>query len=111
MTLFVHETHHVRGRGEDAFEAAYRDEWMPALGADEDARLLWFCHHAHGSGPAYHVVTVTAVRDGSAWERLAQRVVDGDLAEWAARIDTLRHGLAAKVLVPVSWSELQDVDL
>ena len=111
MTLFVHETHHVRGRAEDDFEAAYRDEWMPALGAGDDARLLWFCHHAHGSGPAYHVVTVTAVRDGAAWERLAKRLADGDLAPWAARVDTLRHGLTAKVLVPVPWSALQEVDL
>ena len=66
MTLFVHETHHVRGRSEEDFEAAYRDDWMPALAADADARLLWYCHHAHGSGPAYHVVTITAVRDGAA---------------------------------------------
>ena len=26
------------------------------------------------------VVTVTAVRDGAAWERLSRRVADGDLA-------------------------------
>jgi hypothetical protein len=111
MTLFVHETHHIRGRAEEAFEAAYRDEWLPALGGDGDARLLWYCHHAHGSGPAYHVVTVTAVRDGQAWDRLARRVQDGDLAAWAARVDELRHGLTAKVMVPVPWSPLQEVDL
>src|SRR5438270_1464820 len=78
MTLFVHETHHVRGRAADAFEAAYRDEWMPALAAGDDARLLWYCHHAHGSGPAYQVVTVTGVHDGAASERLVRRLVDGD---------------------------------
>ena len=111
MTLFVHETHHVRGRAEEAFEAAFRDQWMPALAADDDARLLWYCHHAHGSGPAYHVVTVTAVRDGAAWERLARRVQDGDLAKWAAGVDEMRHSLEAKVLVPVAWSPLQEVDL
>src|SRR5438067_8213357 len=111
MTLFVHETHHVRGLDADDFDAAYRDGWMPALAAGDDARLLWYCHHAHGSGPAYHVVTVTAVRDGQAWERLARRLLDGDLAAWAARVDTLRHGLAAKVVVPAPWSPLQEVDL
>ncbi|MBV8162588.1 MAG: hypothetical protein JO265_16850 [Acidimicrobiia bacterium] len=109
--MFVHETHHVRGRAEEDFEAAYRDRWMPVLGGDADARLLWYCHHAHGSGPAYHVVTVTAVRDGAAWERLMRRVGDGDLAPWAADVDELRHALHAKVLVPVPWSPLQDVDL
>src|SRR6266568_4751639 len=111
MTLFVHETHHVRGRAEEDFEAAYRDHWMSALGATEDARLLWYCHHAHGSGPAYNVVTVTGVRDGAAWERLAGRVQDGDLAAWAAGVDEMRHAVDAKILVPVPWSPLQEVDL
>jgi hypothetical protein len=111
MTLFVHETHHVRGESEEDFEAAYRDQWMPALAADADARLLWYCHHAHGSGPAYHVVTITAVRDGAAWERLAHRVQDGDLAKWAAGVDEMRHGLESKVMVPVPWSPMQEVDL
>ncbi|MBV8297416.1 MAG: hypothetical protein JO085_11300, partial [Acidimicrobiia bacterium] len=111
MTLFVHETHHVRGRAEEDFEAAFRDQWMPALASDGDARLLWYCHHAHGSGPAYNVVTVTGVRDGAAWDRLARRVQDGDLADWAAGVDEMRHSLAAKVLVPVPWSPLQEVDL
>jgi hypothetical protein len=111
MTLFVHEIHHVRGRSEEEFEAAYRDQWMPALAADDDARLLWYCHHAHGSGPAYHVVTITGVRDGAAWERLARRVQDGDLSKWAAGVDEMRHSLASKIMVPVPWSPLQEVDL
>jgi len=111
MTLFVHETHHVRGRSEEDFEAAYRDQWMPALAADDDARLLWYCHHAHGSGPAYNVGTITAVRDGAAWERLARRVQDGDLAKWAAAVDEMRHSLHSKVMVPVPWSPMQEVDL
>ena len=56
-----------------------------------DARLLYFLHHAHGSGPSYQVVTITAIRDGAAWERLAQRVAGGDLAAWARELDELRH--------------------
>ncbi|MBV8985488.1 MAG: hypothetical protein JO248_13710 [Acidimicrobiia bacterium] len=111
MTLFVHETHHVRGKSEEDFEAAYRDRWMPALATGDDARLLWYCHHAHGSGPAYHVVTITGVRDGAAWDRLAKRVQDGDLASWAAEVDGMRHGLESKIMVPTPWSPMQEVDL
>ena len=73
--LFLHEIHEVAGAHEDAFEAAFRDVWLPALAQDADARLLYFLHHAHGSGPSYQVVTLTAIRDGAAWERLARRVV------------------------------------
>ena len=61
--LFMHEVHTVRGRAEDEFEAAFRDGWMATLGAGDEARLLWYANHAHGTGPAYTVVTVTAVRE------------------------------------------------
>ena len=108
--LFIHEIHDVRGAGEDAFEAAIRDEWMPSLANGDDARLLWYFHHAHGSGPAYHVVTITAVKDGAAYERLARRLKSGDLQPFAARLDDLRHRVDAKVLVPVHWSPVQEFD-
>ena len=107
--LFVHEVHTVRGRAEDDFEAAFREGWMPTLGAGDEARLLWYANHAHGSGPAYTVVTVTAVRDGAAWERLALRVQKGDLRKWMRDVDELRHDVEAKLLVPLPWSPLQDV--
>lgn len=108
--LFMHEVHKVRGSVEDEFEAAFRDGWMPTLGAGDDARLLWYTNHAHGSGPAYTVVTVTAVRDGAAFERLALRVQKGDLQRWMRELDELRHDVDAKLLVPLPWSPLQDVE-
>lgn len=108
--LFMHEVHKVRGCAEDEFEAAMRDGWMSTLGAGDDARLLWYANHAHGSGPAYTVVTITAVRDGMAWERLARRVQKGDLQQWMRELDALRHDVDAKLLVPLPWSPLKDVD-
>ena len=109
--LFVHEVHRVAGAREEEFEAAFRDGWMPALARDDDARLLYFLHHAHGSGRAYVVVTITAVRDGAAYERLVERVQTGDLREWAAAIDRNRHGVQGKVLAQVPWSPMRDLDL
>jgi hypothetical protein len=109
--LFLHEVHEVKGADEDRFEDAYRNGWMPMLAKGDEGRLLWYLHHAHGSGPAYHMVTITAVRDGAAWESLAQRFQRGDLGQWAREVDELRHGVTAKVLVPVPWSPMQSVDL
>src|SRR5215212_9815124 len=109
--LFLHETHLVRGYEEDAFEAAFRDGWMPRLGEDDDARLLWYCNLAHGSTWSYRVVTVTAVRDGAAYERLARRIQHGDLQDWMRELDTRRHDAHGKVLVPLPWSPLADFDL
>jgi hypothetical protein len=107
--LFMHEVHTVRGRAEDDFEAAFREGWMPMLAAGDDARLLWYSNQAHGSGPAYTVITVTAVRDGAAWERLTLQVQKGDLREWMRGLDELRHEVDAKLLVPLPWSPLQQV--
>lgn len=107
--IFMHEVHKVRGRAEDDFEAAFREGWMPMLAENDDARLLWYADHAQGSGPAYTVLTITAIQDGAAWERLAMRVQTGDLHKWTCRVDELRHEVEAKLLVPLPWSPLQDV--
>jgi hypothetical protein len=109
--LFVHEVHDVVGAREEEFEAAYRKELMPALAEGDDARLLWYLRQAHGTGPAYRVVTVTAVPGGGSLERLDLRMLDGDLAEWAERVDSMRHDSRAKVLVPLGWSPLKELDL
>jgi hypothetical protein len=108
--LFLHEVHRVVGTKEREFEVAYRAGWMAALAAGGDARLLWFMHHAHGTGPSYQVVTVTAVADGAAWERLATRVQHGDLRDWAREVDSWRHDAQARLLMPLDFSPL-DVDL
>jgi len=107
--LFLHEVHRMVGTKEKDLEAAYRT-WMAALADDGDARLLWFLHHAHGSGPSYQAVTVTGLADGAAWERLAQRVHQGDLRSWAREVDASRHDVQARLLMPLDFSPL-DVDL
>ncbi|OBB64188.1 MULTISPECIES: hypothetical protein [unclassified Mycobacterium] len=109
--LFLHETHKVVGARQDEFEAAYREGWMPMLAAGDDARLLWYTNHAHGSGLSYNVVTITGIVDGAAWERLARRAQRGDLQPWMREMDNLRHEVTGKLLLPVAWSPLQTVDL
>jgi hypothetical protein len=109
--LFMHETHQVIGRQASAFEEAVRDGWMPALAESDDARLVWYLNHAMGSGPAYQVVTITAVADGAAWESLAQRMLGGDLRDLTTRLDGCRHRVDGKMITPVYWSAMQDIEL
>lgn len=113
MTVFLHELHRVVGAREDEFEALFRDPggWMDLLGRQDDARLLAYLHHAHGSGRSYQVVTLVALADGDAWERLARRVHSGDLADLARRTDELRHHVTARLLLPASWSPVTDIEL
>jgi hypothetical protein len=108
--LYLHETHRVRGARADEFETAWRGQ-LDMIAKSDDARVLWFFHQAHGTGPSYTVVTVTALRDGAAWERHARRLEDGDLHPWTREIDAMRHDSALKLLAPVAWSTLQEVDL
>jgi hypothetical protein len=107
--LLLHEVHTLVGRAEHAFEEHVRNGWMPAVASD-DARLLYYLKLAHGTGRAYHVVTITALRDGNAYERLATRVQRRDLREWAAHADTMRHEVEGKILLPLDWSPMFDVD-
>jgi len=107
----MHETHQVVGRHATAFEALFRDQWMGALARSDDARLVWYLNHAMGSGPAYQVVTITAVADGAAWEGLSQRMLNGDLSELTSRLDEYRYQVDGKLIVPVYWSALQEFDL
>jgi hypothetical protein len=109
--LFVHETHRVAGKQERHFEELYR-EWAAQLGKSDDARLLWFMHQAHGAGPAYVFVTVTAVANSAALDDLnARRRRGGDLHGLTAEVDSLRHGSVAKVLEPTPFSPLTEIDL
>jgi hypothetical protein len=109
--LLLHEVHRVAGAREEEFDAAYRDELIPALAGSEGSRLLFFLRVAHGSGPAYTVVTVTGCADAAAWADLAGRVRGGDLAAWSSRVDAMRHGCEAKIVTPVRWSPIQEFDL
>jgi hypothetical protein len=109
--LFLHETHKMVGAREDDFEAAYREGWMSTLANEDTARLLWYTNLAHGSGMSYTVVTITGITDGAAWQSLARRGQTGDLAPWLRELDNLRHDVTGKILLPVEWSPLQEVDL
>lgn len=109
--LFLHETHEVVGAREAEFEEVFRERWQPAISRTEGARLLAFLHLAPGTGASYRVVTLTALRDGSSWAELVARVDSGDLRSEAERLDGLRHDVTGKLLVPLAWSPLQELDL
>ena len=77
--LLLHEVHTVAGRNEDEFEAAFRNGWMPTLGADDDARLLYFlkprARNRPGVSPGHdHRARATAPRT-SVWQRACSAAI------------------------------------
>jgi len=110
--LFLHEVHDVVGGKMDEFGEVVRDEWRPLVEEHREARLLWFWHLTHGTGPSYQAVSITAVRDWQTWGALiARSATDPRFVAWRRRVWTLRREVTAKLLVPVAWSPLQEVDL
>jgi hypothetical protein len=108
--LFVHDVHAVMGERELDFEDSVRSEYAAAV-ADDDTRLLWYLNSTHGAGEGYKVVTITAVRDGAAWERLVERLRRGDLSAWAGRAEAMRYGLTSTLLAALGSSPLAALDL
>jgi hypothetical protein len=107
----LHETHAVRGEAEAAFDAVLRDAWIPRVAETAGARVAWVLRHAHGTGPSYRIVTLTALEDAAAYAALAAGVARGGLREAALELDALRHDAEAKLLEPLPWSPLRDLEL
>ncbi len=108
--LFIEETHAAVGARIDDLEALYRDGWMPELARAGLGRLVWYCNLAHGAGLSYRVVTVTAVADGAAWERLSAEVRGGRLAGWRREADRCRHRVDGRILAPLGCSPPLELD-
>ncbi len=110
--IFWHEVHEIAGGQTAAFHAAVRERWRPLIEDGGDARLLWFWDHGHGTGPSYQAISIAAVRDWAAWGRLVARLTTSDSARtWRRDVGALRRRVTGKLLLPVAWSPLQEVDL
>jgi hypothetical protein len=110
--IFLHELHDVAGGKMDEFTDAVRREWRPLIEERPGARLLWFWHVTHGTGPSYQAVSITAVRDWATWGALVdQFATDARFRDWQHRAWGLRREVTAKLLLSAPWSPLHDVDL
>ncbi len=109
--LYLHETHEVVGGRMEHFEHLVRQRWTPLVEHDGGAKLLWFWHHTHGTGPSYSALSITAVRDWDAWAALVGRMrSDPAWHEWYAAVWECRREVISKLLLPTAWSPLQDSD-
>jgi hypothetical protein len=109
--IIVMDIHQVIGERELDFEDTYRDVYMPAVAATNDARLLLFGWLPHGGGEGYEAVTLTGVRGIDAWDAFSERLRYGDLAEWATAVDAMRYGLDTTLHDVAKWSPLAELDL
>jgi len=109
--IYLHETHDIIGGQTAAFEAAVQEQWRPLIEGDGRARLLWFWHLTHGTGPSYQAVSITAVRDWATWGDIAAEMRGAAWQPWWQTCWTLRREVTSKVLESTAWSPLHPVDL
>jgi hypothetical protein len=109
--IFWHEVHQIAGGKVEDFHVAFREQWKPLLECDGGARLAWFWDHGHGTGPSYQAISITAIADWSAWGRVVDRVTaTAEGRAWHRDVAPLRRHVTGKLLLPVSWSPLADLD-
>lgn len=110
--LYLHETHEIAGGAMAAFEQTLRERWVPLMEHDGAAKLLWFWQHTHGTGPSYHAISITAIKDWQAWGALVHRMqTDAAWREWYAAVWPHRREVTSKLLLPTAWSPLQGADV
>jgi len=110
--LYLHETHDIVGGKMQEFETLLQGRWVPLIEGAGTAKLRWFWHHTHGTGPSYQAISITAVRDWSAWGDLVARMHrEQAWRDWYAAVWSCRRELISKLLQPTDWSPLQAVDL
>lgn len=109
--FFVHEIHAVDATEAPAFEDAIREQWVPALASDSDTRLVWCARSMPGSASYPELITMTAVTDGDALERLGARVRAGDLRELSLELGRRRRASTVRLLASLEEFNPYTVDL
>jgi hypothetical protein len=110
--IFLHETHEIVGGKAREFEDAYREIYLPLVQTGERARLVWYWHHTHGTGPSYQAISMTAIRDWQTWgEIVAEMKSDPGWRRWWDACWEVRREVRTKLMQATPWSPLQEVDL
>ena len=109
--FYVHEIHALNAARADSFEATIRDQWVPALAAEPGTRLVWCVRSMPGTASYPELITMTAVEDGAALERLGARYRSGDLRELSSELGRQREGVTTRVLASLEEFNPYSVDL
>jgi len=109
--FFVHEIHALDSTGTAEFERSVRDELLPAIASDAGTRLVWCARSMPGSASSRELVTMTAVSDGAALERLGDRYRTGDLRAISTDLERHRQDRTVRVLAALEEFNPYTVDL
>jgi len=109
--FYVHEIHELDAGEAESFETMIREQWVPVLAADPGARLVWCVRSMPGTASYPELITMTAVEDGAALERLGSRYRNGDLRELLSELGRHRKGVATRVFAALEEFNPYSVEL
>jgi hypothetical protein len=109
--FYVHEIHALDAAAADDFETLVREQWVPALATDPQTRLVWCVRSMPGTASYPELITMTAVEDGAALERLGSRCRDGDLREPSSELGRHRTGVETRIFAALEEFNPYSVDL
>jgi hypothetical protein len=105
--LFLHESHDIEGSNRGALEGLLRDTALGIIAEDPGMRLCWYAESTPGSLRHPAVVTMIALEDGSALERIATRRRDGDLADVEASVLRYAEQRQSRLVTELDFSPLR----
>src|SRR3954470_7087267 len=109
--FYVHEIHELDAAEAEHFETMIREEWVPVLAADPGTRLVWCVRSMPGTASYPELITMTAVEDGAALERLGGRYRNGDLRRLSSELARHRTGVATRVFAALEEFNPYSVEL
>ena len=109
--FYVHEIHALDAAEAAGFETLVREQWVPALASDPQTRLVWCVRSMPGTASYPELITMTAVEDGAALERLGSRYRDGDLKELSSELGRHRTGVETRVFAALEEFNPYSVEL
>jgi hypothetical protein len=109
--FYVHEIHALDAAGAEHFETILREQWVPALVGEPGMRLVWCVRSMPGTASFPELITMTAVADGAALERLGTRSRTGDLRDVSSELGRHRLGVTTRVLASLEEFNPYSVEL
>ena len=104
--LFIHEIHSIAGGDGERYEALLRDRWAPALARQDGVRLAWCARSMAGAIAYPELITLTAVADPDAFERLTQRIRSGDLHDEYQGLEDVGTHVTTRLVKSLAFSPL-----
>jgi hypothetical protein len=103
--IVLHQIHQVSASPSTRrqFASLFKEDWLPALAGDADARLLWYAEPSASAIHSDEVVSMIAVRDGTALDRLGSSLRTGALAGLAHATAKLRSGVQTRLLKALDY--------